>query len=102
MGNFLMLGPLGWLLAATFSPRFETRRALSATAALSVFILCVGFILAVKWAQLFFPPRTVTLNYVIAQSIGAAAGIMLAGRLRAPLAELSAGLGRLDRLLVAL
>jgi len=102
MGNLLMLVPLGWLLGATFSPPFATRRNLSAPAAVFAFIVCVGFILVVKYAQLFFPPRTVTLNYVIAQTIGAAAGILLAGRLRSPLAKLSMELGRLESLLVAL
>ena len=33
--------------------------------------------IAVKYLQLFFPPRTVTLNYIVAQGIGAALGIVL-------------------------
>jgi VanZ family protein len=51
--------------------RSEIRRAAIALVA------CIGFILAAKYAQLFFPPRTVTLNYIAAQSIGALLGIGL-------------------------
>lgn len=37
--------------------------------------ISVAFVLAVKYAQLFVPPRTVTLNYIAAQSIGVLLGI---------------------------
>jgi VanZ family protein len=37
--------------------------------------VCLVFILAVKYTQLFFPPRTVTLNYITAQAIGAILGV---------------------------
>ena len=32
-------------------------------------MISIFFIVAVKYAQLFFPPRTVTLNYITAQSL---------------------------------
>ena len=36
--------------------------------------VCVATVVAVKYLQLFFPPRTVTLNYVTAQTLGSLAG----------------------------
>jgi hypothetical protein len=49
----------------------ETRRAWLAV------LICIVFILTAKYAQLFFPPRTVTLNYIVAQSLGAVLGVAL-------------------------
>jgi hypothetical protein len=45
-------------------------------AAIPTFAICLAFILAVKYTQLFFPPRTVTLNYITAQAIGAVMGLV--------------------------
>jgi VanZ family protein len=85
MGNLAMLVPMGFLLTGFLSPRHR----LSVTGAIAALILCAAFILAVKYAQLFFPPRTVSLNYVIAQSVGALCGVILFGGLRDHLAALS-------------
>ena len=38
---------------------------------------CLIFVLAIKYLQLFFPPRTVTLNYIEAQSLGSLFGVGL-------------------------
>ncbi|HXT79196.1 MAG TPA: VanZ family protein [Acetobacteraceae bacterium] len=75
MGNLTMLVPMGFLLAGALWPQRRTGGRL--IAAIGAFLLAVGFVLAVKFAQLFFPPRTVTLNYIIAQSLGSAIGIAL-------------------------
>jgi VanZ family protein len=75
MANLLMLVPLGFLVAGALRPRRgRIRRGLAAVAA---FCGCVGFIVAVKYAQLFFPPRTVSLNYILAQSLGCLLGVAL-------------------------
>jgi VanZ family protein len=71
-------------------------------ACVAAFLLCTAFILLVKYAQLFFPPRTVTINYVIAQSLGAGVGIALLTGLRSPLGELGRGGERLEGLHVML
>jgi VanZ family protein len=71
-------------------------------AAIGAFLLCVAFILVVKSAQLFFPPRTVTLNYVLAQSIGAFIGILLFAALRSPLVKLRRNQNRLESLRITL
>jgi glycopeptide antibiotics resistance protein len=73
IGNLLMLVPFGFLAAAAVQP--AVRRGLSRIARpLAALGMSVALILAVKYLQLFFPPRTVTLNYVTAQAIGAALG----------------------------
>jgi VanZ family protein len=99
MGNLVMLVPMGFLVAGWLTPRQSREgQTISTPVAAAGFLLCLAFILAVKYAQLFFPPRTVTLNYVVAQSLGAIAGIALFGVTRSPLAEASRDFGRLESL----
>src|SRR5215475_14134736 len=57
IANLLMLVPLGFLVTGMFWPRRERKlRWLAAGAAL---FCCLIFVLAIKYLQLFFPPRTV-------------------------------------------
>lgn len=72
IGNLLMLGPFGYLVAATVWPR---RRPLGLAAFIAALLTCGATILTIKYLQLFFPPRTVTLNYIVAQSAGATMGV---------------------------
>ncbi len=74
-GNLVMFLPMGFLLAASLWP--QGPRGSRWFAAGAAFAACLGFLLAVKYAQLFFPPRTVTLNYILAQTIGSIIGIGL-------------------------
>jgi hypothetical protein len=74
MANLLMLVPLGWLATGAFWPRRDGLRWLTAGAALCS---CLILVLAIKYLQLFFPPRTVTLNYIQAQSLGSLLGVGL-------------------------
>ncbi|MSP01407.1 MAG: VanZ family protein [Acetobacteraceae bacterium] len=94
MGNLGMLVPLGFLVAGWFSPSYRH----VVIGGIVAFILCLAFILAVKYAQLFFPPRTVNLNYVLAQSLGSALGIILRGALRRPLIALGQRVDRIENL----
>jgi len=71
MGNLLMLVPFGFLVASALWPR---RPAWRVAAVLCAIIICVATILTIKYLQLFFPPRTVTLNYILAQTLGAVIG----------------------------
>lgn len=75
MSNLAMAIPLGFLWTGVFWPRKSA--ALGWIAAAGALICCILFIVAVKYAQLFFPPRTVTLNYVVAQVLGSLFGIFL-------------------------
>jgi VanZ family protein len=96
MANLLMLVPLGFLMTGALWPaRRSSRGAITAGATL---LGCVFFVVAVKYAQLFFPPRTVTLNYIVAQSLGSVIGVglfcLLRDRLAAPRLEAARGGGR--------
>ena len=75
IANLLMLVPMGVLATGVFWPRRESMlRCLAAGAAL---FCCLVFVLSVKYLQLFFPPRTVTLNYIVAQSLESLLGVVL-------------------------
>ncbi|HKQ10775.1 MAG TPA: VanZ family protein, partial [Rhizomicrobium sp.] len=88
MGNLVMLIPLGYALTAALVPKRNPRAAIGSLAA---FFLCLIVVLAVKYLQLFFPGRTVTINYVLAQVSGAAIGVVLQISLRPLLAWIGAG-----------
>jgi VanZ family protein len=72
--NLLMLIPLGFVITGAFWPRQRDLRWLAAGGALCC---CLFLVLAVKYLQLFFPPRTVSLNYIEAQSLGSVLGVAL-------------------------
>jgi hypothetical protein len=92
----------GWLEADHDELRGGVPDPASIPTALAAFALCLAFIVLVKFGQLFFPPRTVTLNYVIAQGIGAGIGILLFLVLRRPLADSRHDRGRLEDLRLTL
>lgn len=71
IGNLLMLVPFGFLVTGTLAPN---RRALRLPALGGALLICLLTILTIKYLQLFFPPRTVTLNYITAQAAGATIG----------------------------
>lgn len=83
VANGVLYLPLGVLAA-------RSARALGLGAAAPVLALAAAVVLAVavEFLQLFFPPRTVSLNDLLAESIGSALGV-----LAAPLA--GRGVGRL-------
>ena len=101
IANFLMLVPLGWVTTGAFWLTVRPgRRWLAAGVAL---YCCLCLVIAVKYLQLFFPPRTVSLNYISAQSLGSLFGVALFsltyGRLSALMRNLG-GSGR-QRLTIA-
>ena len=98
MGNVALLVPLSCLLAGFLCGGGRLRPA----AGIAALLLCLVFVVAVKYLQLFFPPRTVTLNYVLAQAVGSAAGVSLYGILREAFAETGKNLDRLEGLRVIL
>jgi hypothetical protein len=77
MANLLLLVPIAFLITGSVWPRRAV--GLRWIAALSAFFICFALVLAIKFAQLYFPPRTVTLNYIFAQSLGSFLGIFLFG-----------------------
>lgn len=73
VANILLFIPLAFLWSGVLWPaRGVIRRAL---VVLGVFAACMGLSLAIEFTQLFFPPRTVSLNDILAESIGAAVGV---------------------------
>lgn len=80
IGNLLMLVPFGFLVMGVLWPRQPILRA---PAMLTAILTCLTAIVAIKYLQLFFPPRTVTLNYITAQTVGAVIGCLCFPLLRA-------------------
>jgi len=75
MANLAMTVPLGFFCIGAFWTGNTGLQRWIATAGAA--LCCLIFVIAVKYAQLFFPPRTVTLNYVVAQWLGVLLGIVL-------------------------
>ncbi|HZP88046.1 MAG TPA: VanZ family protein, partial [Burkholderiales bacterium] len=72
IANILLYIPL-----AFFATGALARRTRAASASIAVFVLCALAAILVEFTQLFFPPRTVSLNDIIAELIGSAIGIAL-------------------------
>ena len=77
VANGVLYAPLGFLAARAFEPVLG-RGAASALA----LPFCAAVAVAVEFAQLWFPPRTVSQNDLIAEFVGSALGIVLATALR--------------------
>jgi VanZ family protein len=74
VANILLYIPLaflatGWLASLT--------RSRGIVAGIVVFALCAALAVAVEFTQLYFPPRTVSLNDIIAEIIGSGFGLVL-------------------------
>ncbi len=74
IANMMMPVPLAFFINSSFGLGVVTGR--RATGIVVTLAATIAFILAIKYAQLFFPPRTVTLNYITAQLIGAILGVV--------------------------
>lgn len=74
IANILLYIPLAFGATATFSGvrYFLVRAFLSVV----VLVSCLALAVAVEFAQLFFPPRTVSINDLIAESLGSMIGIL--------------------------
>jgi glycopeptide antibiotics resistance protein len=74
VANILLFIPLGFLLmAASRADRPGRLRAL--VAALVTVAVCAGLSLAIEFTQIWFPPRTVSQNDIVAEVLGAVAGV---------------------------
>jgi glycopeptide antibiotics resistance protein len=73
VANILLFIPLSFLAAGAvdFGSAWRWLRILG------VFVLCVGLAATIEILQVFFPPRTVALNDIVAESLGALAGVVL-------------------------
>jgi len=75
VANLLLMIPLSflWLAALGTGRGAASRVALSAV----VWTGCVGLALAIEFTQLYFPARTVSVNDIVAEGIGATVGVAL-------------------------
>ena len=93
IANLVAYLPLGFLLAA--SPGGRAPAGLRGLAAIAAVALCLVLAVGVEFAQVFFAPRTVSLNDLAAEAIGAVlgavAGLLAAPRSAAALAVVSRG-----------
>ncbi|MDD2658797.1 MAG: VanZ family protein [Methylococcales bacterium] len=74
IANILLYIPLAFGAMAAFSGvRYFLARAILS---FCVLVFCLALAVAVEFAQLFFPPRTVSLNDLIAEFLGSVIGIL--------------------------
>ncbi len=78
VANGILYIPVGFLTVSALCSRGVGFGRISAALIAAIFSLALA--IAVEFSQLFFPPRTVSLNDLMAETIGAAAGILLAAR----------------------
>lgn len=73
VANLILYIPLG----AFFTAWLGDRRAVGFMDGVAAFLACAAVAVSVEFTQLFSPPRTVSLNDIIAELLGSAAGIAL-------------------------
>ena len=75
VANLLLMLPLAFLwLAALGTGREAAGRAILSAA---VWIGCIALALAIEFTQVYFPQRTVSVNDIVAEGIGATLGVLL-------------------------
>lgn len=79
IANGILYIPAGFLVAEWLTGRVP--KALRVPAMCIAFLFCVSLATAIEFAQIFFPPRTVSQNDILAECIGSLAGITLAPRI---------------------
>jgi len=72
VANILLFAPLAFLWTGALWP--GRRGGAAALASLVVFSACVALSAGIEFAQIFFPPRTVSQNDILAETIGAGIG----------------------------
>jgi len=78
VANGVLYLPVGFL-TVTLLTRFKRRRTL-ALAFIGSLLFSVTLAVTVEFAQLFFPPRTVSINDVVAEFLGSTLGAVFAAR----------------------
>lgn len=94
VANIVLYVPLAFFFSGVLAGWRETVAGRVFKSAL-VFAGCVAVAVGVEFSQLFFPPRTVSLNDIIAETLGSAIGVMIwqiwGGRLLGLWREVRAG-----------
>src|SRR5262245_21441874 len=74
VANILLYIPLAYLLSAAFAAGARSAAGRMIRVCI-VFVVCAAIAVGVEFVQLFFPPRTVSLNDIVAEFIGTGIGI---------------------------
>jgi VanZ family protein len=88
VANAVLYLPLGFMSARLFGGHAGRARLSGWTRALA---FCIAVAFGVEFAQLFFPPRTVSQNDLLAEAIGSAIGVVLAPLLQPWVARIRRG-----------
>lgn len=72
VANLLLFIPLSYLFAASAPP---SRRGALVVLTVIIAIGCAALSVAIEFTQIFFPPRTVSQNDIIAEALGAVLGL---------------------------
>ena len=75
VANILLYIPLPYLWLSCLSR--DSRVAFRVIFSLVIFIFCISLSVGIEFTQIFFPPRTVSLNDIIAELFGSVIGIVL-------------------------
>jgi len=75
VANLLLMIPLSFLWLAALDPGSGPLR--RAALSITVWLGCIALALSIEFAQIFFPQRTVSINDLLAEGIGATAGVLL-------------------------
>ncbi|HEY8503441.1 MAG TPA: VanZ family protein, partial [Gemmataceae bacterium] len=75
VANILLFVPLGFTLLGSLA--LDRRAWVGLAAAPFAAALLFGLSLAVEFAQIYFPPRTVSVNDIVAETAGAVLGVAL-------------------------
>ena len=77
VANLLLYIPLGFCFTAALQGRTGRFGVASVAAGIAVFVVGAALAVAIEFTQLFFPPRTVSLNDIAAEFVGTVTGIVL-------------------------
>jgi VanZ family protein len=75
VANILLFVPLAYLWLGVLWP--NRRPVDGVLVSVWVLFVCVFLSLAIEFTQIFFPPRTVSVNDILAETLGAAIGVVL-------------------------
>ncbi len=79
VANGVLYVPVGFLTVFLLSAKFP--RVWSPVLPVTATLFCLALAVGVEFTQLFFPPRTVSLNDLLAEAIGSLIGIALAAKM---------------------
>ena len=74
ISNILLYIPLTFIWSSVLAPRNTSRKLLTSITVISA---AIALSISIEFTQLFFPQRTVSLNDMLAETIGSIAGVVL-------------------------